>query len=226
MRTYKDNELYHYGVLGMKWGHRKDSYRSTSIRSAIARRQNEKVDKGFKKWKKGSDNRADAISKGKAANVKKMEMEANPKNKNLRKEYKAAKKEYKKALRKNTTYRKGQVRNEVGKDLSRKYLTKAKRTKKALNNDPENKALRKEYTRSMNRHDIERARARRAPAVAARRSRKIASMKRATTMTVKAAAGAAVISAGAYYANKKGWNINVAQVANRVKVAKKILAFL
>ena len=43
-------ELYHYGVKGMKWGVRKkrSSYRSTSLRSAMARRQNEKVDAGFK----------------------------------------------------------------------------------------------------------------------------------------------------------------------------------
>ena len=43
-----NKELYHYGVPGMRWGHRKTSYKSTDIRSAIARRSNEKVDEGFK----------------------------------------------------------------------------------------------------------------------------------------------------------------------------------
>ena len=59
------DELYHYGVLGMKWGKRKSSYSSTGLRSAMARRSNEKVDAGFKKWKENSIKRADAIELGK-----------------------------------------------------------------------------------------------------------------------------------------------------------------
>ena len=47
MENY-NKELYHYGVPGLRWGHRKTSYKSTDIRSAIARRSNEKVDEGFK----------------------------------------------------------------------------------------------------------------------------------------------------------------------------------
>ena len=61
------SELGHHGVLGMKWGHRKN-YRSTGIRAAIARKQNEKVDEGFKKWKENDKLRDDAISSGKKAN--------------------------------------------------------------------------------------------------------------------------------------------------------------
>ena len=45
-----NNELMHYGVLGMKWGKRKATYTSTGVRSALARRSNEKVDKSFKNW--------------------------------------------------------------------------------------------------------------------------------------------------------------------------------
>ena len=50
MNKMNNNELMHYGVLGMKWGKRKSSYHSTGIRSALARRSNEKVDKSFKNW--------------------------------------------------------------------------------------------------------------------------------------------------------------------------------
>ena len=42
--TYYNTDISHFGILGMKWGHH-------SIKSFIAKKQNDKVDKGFKKWK-------------------------------------------------------------------------------------------------------------------------------------------------------------------------------
>ena len=210
------NELMHYGVLGMRWGKRKDNYHSTGIRSALARRSNEKVDKNFKKWTENSKKKADAIELGKKANLSKRAYEDNRQDKSLKNKYKQDNKAYKKALRGNTTYRKGQIKQEVGSDLSRKYLSEAKRVKKQLNADPSNKDLQKKYNSLMSKHDIERARARRAPEVAANRSRKIASIKRGATMTVKAAAGTAAVAAGTYAVNKYLTNHQVTLNGKRV----------
>lgn len=206
----------HYGVLGMKWGKRKDNYHSTGIRSALARRSNEKVDKNFKKWNENSKKKADAIELGKKANLSKRAYEDNRQDKSLKNQYKQDNKAYKKALRGNTTYRKGQIKQEVGSDLSRKYLSEAKRVKKQLNADPSNKDLQKKYNSLMSKHDVERARARRAPEVAANRSRKIASIKRGATMTVKAAAGTAAVAAGTYAVNKYLTNHQVTLNGKRV----------
>lgn len=196
------NDIMHYGVLGMKWGKRKANYRSTGIGSAIARRQNEKIDSSFKKWNENAQKRSNAIELGKKASASRMAYESNKSDKALKQQYKQDNKEYKKALKGNTTYRKGQVRQEVGSDLARKYLSAAKKIKKQMDSDPSNKQLQKRYNDLMSKHDVERARARRAPEVAAKRSNRKASIKRAMTMTVKAATGAAVVSAGAYAANR------------------------
>ena len=206
----------HYGVLGMRWGKRKDNYHSTGIRSALARRSNEKVDNNFKKWTENSKKKADAIELGKKANLSKRAYEDNRQDKSLKNKYKQDNKAYKKALRGNTTYRKGQIKQEVGSDLSRKYLSEAKRVKKQLNADPSNKDLQKKYNSLMSKHDVERARARRAPEVAANRSRKIASIKRGATMTVKAAAGTAAVAAGTYAVNKYLTNHQVTLNGKRV----------
>ena len=235
--SQSSDELYHYGVLGMKWGKRKSNYHSTSVRSAIARKKNQKVDEGFNEWKENAKKRSDAIDLGKKANASKMAYENNRSDKNLQKQYKTDKKAYKKALSKNTTYRKGQVRKETGSDLSRKYLSEAKKVKKQLTADPSNKQLKKRYNELMSKHDIERAKARKAEQVAANRSRKKASMKRAMTMTVKAAAGTAAVAVGVAATNAvlskynvqlngRPISINSEQVKRVVKFGKKVSRYI
>ena len=236
-----NNELYHYGIPGMKWGVRKDksSYRSTGVRSALARRSNEKVDKGFKNWNENAKKREDTIALGKKANASKMAYESNRSDKALKSQYKADNKAYKNALKSNTTYRKGQVRKEVGSDLSRKYLSDAKKIQKQLANDPGNKQLQKRYNELMSQHDIERAKARRAPEVAAKRSARKANLKRAATMSVKAVAATAAVTAGTYAVNRylRAHNVtlggtpirlktqNLRDVAEMAKKAKRFMGY-
>ena len=227
MYQYPDY-LMHYGVLGMKWGVRKKDYSSTSVRAAMARRQNDKVDAGFKNWNDNSKKKANAIDLGKEMNTNRMAYDSN-RNKQTKAAYKSSKKAYKKALRKNTTYRKGAIRGEVGKDASRKYLSAAKKVKKQLDADPNNKQLKRQYSDLMSKHDIERAKARKAPEVGANRSRKIAAVKRGLTMSAKAAATTAAVGGGLYLANKYGvlnTQISADDVIRYAKVGKKILTYV
>ena len=227
MYQYPDY-LMHYGIPGMKWGVRKKDYSSTSVRAAMARRQNDKVDAGFKNWNDNSKKKANAIDLGKSMNTNRMAYESN-RNKQTKAAYKSSKKAYKKALRKNTTYRKGAIRGEVGKDASRKYLSAAKKVKKQLDADPNNKQLKRQYSDLMSKHDIERAKARKAPEVGANRSRKIAAVKRGLTMSAKAAATTAAVGGGLYLANKYGVlnaSISSDDVIRYAKVGKKILTYM
>lgn len=218
-QTPSSDELYHYGILGMKWGKRKDNYHSTGLRSALARRSNDKIDKSFKNWNENANKKTAAISLGKKANLSKMAYENNKSDKHLKQQYHTDKKAYKKALRSNTTYRKGQIKQEVGSDLSRKYLSSAKQLKKQMSADPSNKQLQKSYNNLMSKHDVERARARRAPGVAAKRSAKKASIKRAMTISVKAAAGTAAIAVGTHAVNRYLTNHQVTLNGKRVSLS-------
>ena len=213
-----NNELYHFGVKGMRWGHRKNNYKSTSIRSAMARRENNKVDKGFKDWNENAKKRDNAIELGKKANTSRRAYENDKTNKSLKSAYKQDNKAYKKALRQNTTYRKGVVKQEVGKDISRKYLSDAKKVKKQLDADPTNKQLKKKYNELMSKHDVERAKARKAVEKANKRSRKKAAIKRGMTMSVKAAGATAACAAGAYAVNRYLDNHNVTVNGRRVQL--------
>lgn len=228
MWTYVSaHELYHYGVKGMRWGVRR------------ARRENEKIDKSFKNWNTNAKNKANAIDLGKKANSARMDYERDSQNKDKKKAYKQANREYKQALRTNTTYRKGAIRGEVGKDMSRKYLSEAKTIKKQLNADPNNKELQKQYKYLSDQHQYERAKARKAPEVGAKRSARKAALKRKMTMTVKSVATAAAVAVGVAAVNKalNSHNVtlngkpvslgtkNVNDIASLIKMGKTIMGF-
>lgn len=230
------DELYHYGVKGMKWGvHRNrkqtgGSYQSTSIRSAIARRNNAKVDKNFKKWQENAQRRDNAIAIGKQRNEALIKYDTNKSDKSAKASFKTVNKEYKKALSQNTTYRKGVVRQDVGRDLSRKYLSEAKKVKKQLDANPGNKQLKRRYNELMSKHDVERERARRAVEVSTNRMNKIRTIKSAATKTVKAATTTAAVGVGLAAVNKyvmKG-NLNVTSdsVLAYTKRIKKLMGYI
>lgn len=191
----------------MRWGVRK------------ARRENEKIDKSFKNWNTNAKNKANAIDLGKKANSARMDYERDTGNKELKKAYKQANKEYKQALRTNTTYRKGAIRGEVGKDMSRKYLSESKAIKKQLNADPNNKVLQKQYKYLSDQHQYERAKARKAPEVGAKRSARKAALKRQMTVAVKAAVTAAVVAVGVAAVNKALNDNNVTLNGQRVSLS-------
>lgn len=249
MTYVPETYLMHHGVKGQKWGVRryqnydgtltaqgkqKLGYRSTSISGYVARKQSEKVNKSFQTWKVEAAKRDNAIAAGKKATEALLAYERDRTNKDLKSDYKQKEKEYKKALRSNTTYRKGQVKGEVGHDRARKYLTEAKRAEKDFKKDPSNYSRYDDYTRYMNKHDKELAKARRAPGVAARRSRLKASLKRTATMSATFAATAAVSAGGTYLMNKylftgSGVEVTMADIntlRRAAKAGKEILSYI
>ena len=227
--NYNYDELYHYGVQGMRWGHR------NSIKAAIAKRQNDKIDKSFIKWKEDANKRDNAINLGKELNKTKLAYENNRSSDELKKQYREANKNFKKAYRQNTTVHKGAIREQVGQDLSRKYLSESKKVKKQLLSDPTNKELQKKYGDLLNKHDIERAKARKAISVGEKRMRAKSSIKRAMTMTVTAVVTSAAIAGGVYAANKyfaghnttlngKPIRVNSEQIRKASDLGKKIFS--
>ena len=227
----RQETLTHVGILGMRWGVRrsKTGYRSKSIKAAVARRSNDKVDDGFKRWDENVKKRDSAIAAGKKVNASKLAYEKNKTDKTLKTAYKQDNKDFKKALKTNTTYRKGVVKKEVGQDAARKYLSEAKKIKKQLDTNPGDKKLKKTYTDLMNKYDVERAHARTAEGVYAKRSRKKAALKGAFTKSVKVGAATAVVAAGVLAVKKYAapdMKVDSAQVLGYVKTAKDILGYV
>lgn len=217
-----NDELYHYGVKGMKWGVRNAEtiaryHRNRGPSAILARRSNKKVDKSFDDWKRNDALKKDAIEKGIKANQSRIAYEKDKKNSDLKRQYKADQKAYKEAYSKNTTYRKGDIKQAVLQDSARKSLSEAKRIKKQLDKDPTNKDLQKQYKTFQDHHDVDRAKARRAPEAARNRSQAIANLKRARTIAVKTAIASAAVAVGAKYCKEHNINIDLNEVAVNTK---------
>lgn len=78
----------------------------------------------------------------------------------------------------------------------------------------------------MSKHDVERARARKAPQVGVNRSNRKANFKRKMTMSVKAVAGTAAVAAGTYAVNRYLSSHNVTLNGDNVYVSKESLSNL
>ena len=79
--------------------------------------------------------------------------------------------------------------------------------------------LQKQYKYLSDQHQYERAKARKAPEVGAKRSAKQAALKRKMTMTVKAVATAAAVAVGVAAVNKVLNNNNVTLNGKRVSLS-------
>jgi hypothetical protein len=138
------DELYHYGVKGMRWGHRKASYQNTATRpgnSALRQRYldaeankkaankafNKAYNKAYnrsisglspiKKHRQANDERwADAFEKGKTAKA------ADKAYKNVKKERKAAIKSTYKQLQKEATFAEKLKGNDATRKLAATYI--------------------------------------------------------------------------------------------------------
>lgn len=236
MKITWNDELYHYGMPRRsgryKWGsgknpfhhgsdggRKKHNVKSLNPSVMMARRRNMKVDKSFDEWKKGAAARDKAIASGKKRNELKIAYQKNPSDKDLKKQYKEANTQYKKDLRANTSYRKGTVRQDVGRDMARKHLSAAKKA----DND-------RDYKKHMKQYEVERAKAGRAQQVGASRSSRKAALKRSLKTSMKVAAGTAVTAAALREVSKhKDINISsqdVARAAEMFRKAQRMRSFM